>query len=99
MLRISQPRIISFVRLLGKLGIFRPLPEYCALRQIDLRWRRCRPQKRRPGLTSGILTKTRYENWHRDSGTGFPCAIKFLTLRGSFHFPAQLYSEYFLRLW
>jgi hypothetical protein len=31
MLRISQPRIISFVRLLGKLGIFRPLLEYCAL--------------------------------------------------------------------
>jgi hypothetical protein len=37
MLRISQPRIISFVRLLGKLGIFRPLLEYCALRWIDLR--------------------------------------------------------------
>jgi hypothetical protein len=35
MLRVSQPRIISFVRLLGKLGIFRPLLEYCALRQID----------------------------------------------------------------
>jgi hypothetical protein len=30
--RISQPRIISFVRLLGKPGIFRPLLEYCALR-------------------------------------------------------------------
>jgi hypothetical protein len=33
MLRVSQPRIISFVRLLGKLGIFRPLLEYCG--QID----------------------------------------------------------------
>jgi hypothetical protein len=32
MLRISQPRIISFVRLLGKLVIFRPLLEYCTLR-------------------------------------------------------------------
>jgi hypothetical protein len=32
MLRTSQPRIISFVRLLGKPGIFRPLPEYCASR-------------------------------------------------------------------
>jgi len=32
MLRISQPRIISFVRLLGKPGIFRPLLEYCAVR-------------------------------------------------------------------
>jgi hypothetical protein len=31
MLRVSQPRIISFVRLLGKLGIFRPLLEYCVL--------------------------------------------------------------------
>jgi hypothetical protein len=35
MLRVSQPRIISFVRLLGKLVIFRPLLEYSALRQID----------------------------------------------------------------
>jgi hypothetical protein len=32
MLRISQPRIISFGRLLGKLRIFRPLLEYCTSR-------------------------------------------------------------------
>jgi hypothetical protein len=37
MLRISQPRIISFVRLLGKPGIFRPLPEYWTLNRIGLR--------------------------------------------------------------
>jgi hypothetical protein len=32
MLRVSQPRIISFVQLLGKPGIFRPLLEYCMSR-------------------------------------------------------------------
>jgi hypothetical protein len=36
MLRISQPRIISFVRLLGKPRIFRPLLEYYTLKWINL---------------------------------------------------------------
>jgi hypothetical protein len=68
MLRVSQPRIISFVRLLGKLGIFRPLLEYCALRWIDLRWRRCRPQKR--GCRSDV--GYRDKNAVMEIGTGIP---------------------------
>jgi len=94
MLRISQPRIISFVRLVGKHRIFRPLLEYCALRWIDLPGGGGGDTSEGPNLTSGMLTKTRYKNWHR-----IPLRLEFLTLRGSFNFPAKLYSGNFLRLW
>jgi len=87
MLRISQPRIISFVRLLGKLGIFRPLLEYCVLWWTNLPWRGCGHRSEGPDLTSGIVTKTRYE-----IGTGVPRQDslrrhEFLPLQGSFQLP------------
>jgi len=94
MLRISQPRIISSVRLVGKLRIFRPLLEYCALHWTDLPGGGGGDGSEGPNLTSEMLTKTRYKNWHR-----IPLRLEFLTLRESFNFPAKLYSGHFLRLW
>ena len=65
-------------RLLGKLGIFRPLLEYCALRQDRiLRWRRCRPQK--PGCRSDVGYRDKKRLWKLAQGfwDRIPCAIKF----------------------
>jgi len=80
MLRISQPRIISFVRLLGKPVIFRPLLEYCALRRG-----RSRPHNRpvivaRESQTSNAVVKIGIGIPGQDS----PQLSSFLTLRGSF---------------
>jgi hypothetical protein len=101
MLRISQPPIISFVRLLGKLVIFRPLLEYCALTDRS-------PLQAVPStaatarvLSSRIVDKTAGTKIRAAiPGQDLPCAIKFLTLRASFHLPraAKFYSEYFLYL-
>jgi hypothetical protein len=85
MLRISQPRIISFVRLLGKPEFSRALLEYCALKVERSLPEACRAEKRPPVLASGIVNKNAaLKNWHRHSGQN-ACAIKFLTLRRKLH--------------
>jgi hypothetical protein len=69
MLRISQPPIISFVRLLGKHGIFRPLLEYCTL-SVDGSSATGGAEHRgdRSGLASGVVDK----NAAIKIGTGIP---------------------------
>jgi hypothetical protein len=98
MLRISQPRIISFVRLLGKLGIFRPLLEYCLLRWTDLPGRGAATEVRAESHV-GNRNKNRYEIATGASGQDSLRRHEFLPLREAFSFHAQLSSEYFLRQW
>jgi hypothetical protein len=79
MLRISQPRIISFVRLLGKLGIFRPLLEYCTLRRGGLGY--ITDRLLAPGIADkDAVVKIGIGIPRQDS----PGLLSFLTLRGSF---------------
>ncbi len=89
MLRISQPRIISFVRLLGKLGIFRPLLEYCTLKErIDLSWR----QGAVP-ITDSIARSSRPRIIDKNA----PDQIADTAEEG-FSFRAEFYSDDFLCL-
>src|SRR5438132_12907728 len=95
MLRISQQRIISLARLLGKLRIFRPLLEYCALLWIDPPWRRCRPQKR-ARIPVGNRNRNPLRKLAREFRERSPLRPEFLTLRGSFELPRAALRRIFL---
>ena len=90
MLRISQPRIISFVRLLGKLGIFRPLLEYYSLRR-----KRRLPSNRPLIIAQGIEDKRAVVNIGAGIPGQGPWTIKFPGGK-LFSLPAQIYDKYFL---
>jgi hypothetical protein len=99
MLRVSQPRIISFVQLLGKPGIFRPLLEYCTLNRIGLR-RRGRGTGKQPLIVARrIADQISLSKLAQQFPDKIPSAISSLTLRGKlFSFPTQFYGKYFC-LW
>jgi hypothetical protein len=84
MLRISQPRIISFVRLLGKPRIFRPLLEYYTLKWINL-------SPTPPGIKTARFIPSHQAAMDLTAAKGVPAKIPYineiLQLQMKPHFP------------